>query len=268
MAGTGLIFSLLFAIIDITGPTDAEILRAAETAFDHGLRAQGKEATSAFALAAAHYDKLRHRGIRNSALYRNQGNAFLLAGDLPRAILAYRRGLHLAPNDADLRDQLAHAREQVAYSVPGSFGRPPVDSWPPWLPHPTNGLCFITLIVSYSLAWLAGTRWLMTRHGELLAAASLALVLATVPAAYLAWDEWTRCEELHHPLVIVAADNVALAKGNGRLYPTYPTPLPRGVEARLRFERGDWLQIELAGGEIGWLPRRAVVMDDKPNVDE
>jgi hypothetical protein len=36
----------------------------------------------------------------------------------------------------------------------------------------------------------------------------------------------------------------------------------RGVEARLLFARGDWLQIELAGGEVGWVPRRLVLVDE------
>ena len=46
-----------------------------------------------------------------------------------------------------------------------------------------------------------------------------------------------------------------LRAGNGLSYPPrYETPLNRGVEARLLFARGAWLQIELSGGEIGWVP--------------
>jgi len=55
---------------------------------------------------------------------------------------------------------------------------------------------------------------------------------------------------------------VMLRTGNGLRYPPrYETPLNRGVEARLLFTRGDWLQIEFAGGEVGWVPREYALVD-------
>jgi hypothetical protein len=64
------------------------------------------------------------------------------------------------------------------------------------------------------------------------------------------------------PLVVVAEDGVLLRRGDGLAYPPrYDTPLPRGAEARLRRERGTWLQIELSGGEIGWVPRELTRME-------
>jgi hypothetical protein len=146
--------------------TEAEALNRAEAAFAEGAQARGPVARKAFARAAADYDELRRRGVHNPALCRNQGNAYLLAGDLPRAILAYRRGLHLAPNDSALLANLAYAREQVTPSAPGGFGRPPADDWPPWLPRPTPGLGAILSGICYGLACASFTRWLMTRDGS------------------------------------------------------------------------------------------------------
>jgi hypothetical protein len=63
--------------------------------------------------------------------------------------------------------------------------------------------------------------------------------------------------EAARPLVVILDDGVLLRKGDGLAYPPrYDTPLNRGAEARLLFERGGWLQVELAGGEVGWVPRR------------
>jgi hypothetical protein len=62
--------------------------------------------------------------------------------------------------------------------------------------------------------------------------------------------------------VVIARDGVLLRRGNGVVFPPrYDTPVNRGVEGRLRFERGGWVQIELSGGEIGWVPRAAVLVD-------
>jgi hypothetical protein len=53
-----------------------------------------------------------------------------------------------------------------------------------------------------------------------------------------------------------------LRRGDGvRFPPRYDTAIYRGVEGRLLFERGDWIQIELSAGEIGWVPRAAVLVD-------
>jgi hypothetical protein len=73
-------------------------------------------------------------------------------------------------------------------------------------------------------------------------------------AADLAFEHWASRAEGQHPLVVIADDGVLLRKGNGEAYPRrYDTPLNRGVEARLLYARGDWLQIELTSGEVGWV---------------
>jgi uncharacterized protein YgiM (DUF1202 family) len=69
------------------------------------------------------------------------------------------------------------------------------------------------------------------------------------------------------PVVVITDDGVLLRAGNGLRYPAaYETPLSRGVEARLLFTRGDWLQIELSGGEVGWVPREYALTDDVPDL--
>src|SRR4051794_36555994 len=95
-------------------PDDADLLRRAEEAFAEGLkrRETGDRGQAHFRRAAADLEELR-RGVSNAPLYRNLGNAYLLAGNVPRAILAYRLGLRLDPGDARLREGLAAAREQV-----------------------------------------------------------------------------------------------------------------------------------------------------------
>jgi hypothetical protein len=64
------------------------------------------------------------------------------------------------------------------------------------------------------------------------------------------------------PLVVIAEDGVLLRKGDGLSFPPrYPTPVNRGVEGQLLAERGKWLQIELSGGEVGWLMREYALVD-------
>src|SRR6516225_5617890 len=93
------------------GLSDLQLLERAEGAFSQGLRARERpeEARPFFRLAGDCYTSLLERGLQNPDLYGNQGNAYLLAGDVSRAILAYHSGLRLAPSDGLLQAHLAYA---------------------------------------------------------------------------------------------------------------------------------------------------------------
>jgi hypothetical protein len=278
----GLLTGLLLATGAGTDPglSDEQLLHRAETAYRRGVELHGTslESRKFFGQAAADYEELRRRGAHNAAVYTNLGQAYLLAGDLPRALLAYHRGLRLAPNDGHLQDLLEEARNQVVYSAPGTFGRPPVDNWPPWLLRPSLRFRLLLVWLLYGLACACVTRWWMIRRGGYLGLAGFLLSWAAFLGVMLASDgaEWAWQQD--HPLVIFQADKVVLHKGDSNNYPAYDglnrkwldiagalppaaTALHRGTEARLRFEKGPWLQIELASGEVGWIPRKNVLID-------
>ena len=149
---------------------DADLLHQAEAAFRAGaeVRANPDEARPLFRRAASCYEELGRHGAHNVDLYRDLGNAYLLAGDLPRALLSYRRGLRLAPADPARRANLAHAREHFTYPGPGELGRPAVDNRPPWLPYLRPNLRLLLCFCLYSLGWLGITRWWMIRQAALL----------------------------------------------------------------------------------------------------
>jgi hypothetical protein len=188
--------------------------------------------------------------------------AHLLADDLPHAILSYRRGLRLAPNDLALRQSLTATRERVVYPASGGLGRPRNDPRPPWLPHPRTEWLGLVAGVCYVPGWVFLTRWLMLRRGRLLSAGLFALLLAGLLSAWLVLRKREERKQDEHPLVVIAKDGVLLRRGNGTTFPPrYDTPVNGGVEARRMFERRGWVQIELSGGEIGWVPRDAVLVD-------
>ncbi len=257
----------LTALVLATSPARAEdVLRSAEAAFAGAVRqrADPDKAQSLFRTAAELYGQLGERGARNAALYRNEGNAWLLADELPRAILAYRRGLRLSPSDRALQEALAYARDRVHYSVSGSFARPPVDDRPPWLPRVgLAGWSFALLLGCYALSWVVLARGWVARRGRLLALGLTGFVLTAIAVGLLAVGAYY--EERRHrlPLVVIAKDGVVLRKGNGEAYPPRcEASLGRGVEAWLLFRRGDWLQVELSGGEVGWAPAAAALVDE------
>jgi hypothetical protein len=244
--------------------TENELLDSATRSFHEAvtLRGQPEEARSRFLAAAAAYAALEERGFRSAALARNAGNAYLLAGDLPHAVLEYHRGLRLQPLDRLLVAGLTHARSLVAYPASDAFARPVPDSPPVMLLRSSFRTCLASAIILYTFAWLSLTRWWTAGAGRALGLGLLASCLTAFFGLCLVFDWYKDGEESVHPLVVVADDGVLLRKGNGLSYPLRAeTPLNRGVEARFSYERGGWLQIELASGEIGWVSKTSALVD-------
>ncbi len=255
---------LLIAVLGSVSVDDAAIAAQARQAFAEGLSLRGDpvKGKARFRTAAELYEQLHERGYSSAALYRSQGNAALLAGDLPRAVLAYRRGLRHAPADRALQEGLAAAREEVAQKA-GGLGRPAGDDRPPWLPHVGFALwSFVLSLGAYSLGWLLLARWGMTGRSDMLAAGLTALLLACAVAALLGLATVYEQRANAGILVVIARNDLPLRLGNGESYTSrYREKLPRGAEARLLFRRNNWLQIELSGGEVGWVPLSAVLID-------
>jgi hypothetical protein len=240
--------------------SDRQLFDRARSAFRDGMRLEGQpgQARAQFAKAASEYDDLRSRGFQSAALFRNQGDAYFLAGDVPHSILAYRRGLQLDPEDEQLHAHLARARTE-AHTRSGDFGQPPE----------LRGRFHVPLrqamtfgLLSYYSCWIALAAWWMTRRSWLLAGSLLLGALSALPLGRLALEQQFRADEKESPLVVVSKDKVELRSGNGNSYPPrYAQALSRGVEARCLYQRNGWLQIELAGGEVGWIPREAALVD-------
>jgi hypothetical protein len=240
------------------------LVEEATAAYREGLAQRDDAATArrAFQRAADAYRRLEQRGVGNTDLYRNLAQAELLAGDLPRAIRAYRLGLRLAPHDEALQAGLAYARDQVAYPATGALEsscRPrerralirwlAYDSW-------LQGAAAL-----YFLGWLAAARAWMTRRLIWKLATSGLLVAGAGLAAWAYWErEQLLEEEQSLPTVVVAENGTPLHRGNGVDYSLrLNDKLPAGAELRVLSERGGWRQVQLAGGEIGWVDAARVL---------
>jgi hypothetical protein len=260
----GLLVFILCSTAAMAQPTksDAQTLAKADAAFEQGVQTRTLllQARKHFSTATDRYLELHQRGMRNPALYLNLGNAARLADRWPEAIWAYHMGLALDPNDAVMREHLAMVRGKVIYP-PSGQGRLETETWPVWLHRPT--LCETVLFGALTYMLMCGIATLAyLRHSQPLLLAALTLLIISVCASAGGWYTWSRAEiDRATPLVIVV-ENTLLYRGNAASYPHHPAVamLPRGMEVRQRHRRGQWLQVQLTTGEVGWLPMASTLI--------
>lgn len=261
MSGHALTVSLLAMVLSAArlraDDVRAPAREAAVAAFEEGKRllAAGKDGRPEFQRALECFREATDEFITAPGTCQNLGNAAFLAGDVPYAVITFRAGLILDPHHPLLRANLAYARAQVVYP-PGTRGRPPADYWPSWLPRWHTGALLGIGLAAYAVAWIAATGWWLRRRPWLAVVAVGGLGLAAV-AGY-GWR--LHAEQLQmdcdFPPIVIIPDQTPLLTGNGPSYPRHPDLpiLRRGMEARRLAERGDWLQIQFASGETGWIP--------------
>lgn len=259
------VVALLLAAVPGLAASPGDTLAEAEAAFAEGvaLRGDSDKARPAFARAAAQYDVLWNHGHRTPELALNRSRAHRLAGSLPRAIGALHDGLAVARFSRPLQAELADARTAVPYPLDGELA---AQCQPP----PFRG---VSTRMSPADAWVVGgglwllacacvARFVMTRAAAWLALAAVCACALLALGGLWVQDARDRSKEDAFPLLIVSED-VTLRRGNAGSYPArFDAVMPKGAEARELGRRGGWVQVQLAGGAVGWLPQTAVLACD------
>ena len=269
--GRDVVFSYVLIGLLVAAPTaaapersSADLLRQAESAFQEGLAGATSRPrpASSFGRRPATTISCNSAGSAIRPFIAARGTLICWAAICPGPSWRTGAACALAPNDRAREHCLAYARDQVIYPAASPLGRPALDHWPPWLPRPTRWPLVGAFAVLYVLGWLCLTA-AHDGHSRTLWLGGLAFAAAVLPAAVWGFVDWNAWRDRRHPLVVVARDDTRLYKGNGFDYPfSHDAPLNRGVEARQLFVRGDWLQVELADGEVGWAHRGAVLVDE------
>jgi tetratricopeptide (TPR) repeat protein len=200
-----------------------------------------------FADAAAAYGKLAQSGETSAALYFNLGNAFFKAGQIGRAIAAYRTAQQITPRDPDLRANLQFARNQT----PSPTLWP--TRWERWLARLTLNewtvLAAVTvwlwLLLLAALQWRPGLRPALRTYA--LSLAVLAGLLCACAAASLRETRFTRT-------AIVITGEAAVRYGP---LPESPVAFTAhdGAEFRVLDQKDEWLQVSAGPRRVGWLRR-------------
>lgn len=211
--------------------------------------------------AAAAYEQLLQTGHRSEAVYFNLGNAWFKAGQMGRAIAAWRMGEQLAPRDPGVRFNLQFAHSKIT----GSESSPR----PAW----QRTLLALTLnewtLLAATAVWiwfglLALCEWRLAWRGALggytatAGGAAFLLALCVAAAAYLRFS--------HVSAVVIVPEAIARSGplDEARVLHQFRDGLEVTVVDEKEFTVGEqrqtWLQVRDSGNRIGWLKKDQVIV--------
>ena len=200
--------------------------------------------------AANAYEKILRSGAVSPALHFNLGNAWLKAGQLGRAICAYRQAETLAPRDPDIRANLLIARNQAADNNPALPG----SRWTRWIGRLTLNewtLAASGLAALFFLLLAAREIWpSLKKSGTGLMGLLGFACLSLACCLGLAVDQ-----RLIEKSAVVIASEAVVRRGP---LPEAPTAFTAhdGAELLVLDSDGDWLQVSDAAKHTGWLARK------------
>ena len=191
--------------------------------------------------------------IENGRLHYNIANAYLLAGDIPEAILHFRRAERFLSGHANLATNLAIARSRVEtkfeYSQANEFVRVALF----WHYDLSPAIRFQLMIWSFVACWI----WLLVRiqarfSNQPAWPAALALIFALCMFSSL-WYE-SRIEWAADEAVVMIEATGRTGPSQIGYAPSLSQPLAPGVEVVILEQRADWALVRLADGRTTWLP--------------
>ena len=193
-----------------------------------------------------------HEGRESADIYYNLGNAYFRNGDMAKAILNYERALLLNPGDNDTRHNLRFARTRIEDKIDAS-----------------DKFFLINWVNGFKNMFNSNT-WASVGIGLLIA------FLLAITAYFFTKKIWIRKTGFYAALVLfvfmLIANGFAFNQKNNRLnrntgiimsasasIMTSPDAnsqelfrLHEGTKVRINKTDGNWIEIEIANGSVGW----------------
>lgn len=227
---------------------------SADTDPDH-LWEQANEAymLGDFAAAAGMYENILSQGLFSAKLYYNLANACFRTGENARAILYYNRALRLAPNDDDIRYNLAIA-ENLAKDkideVPEFFLKA-------WMRRVRNSLdenaWTLLSILFFAAALALGLLFLLARRTPLRKAGFygtlITALLFIVAVSFAAAQRRTMLDRREAIVMSTAAP----VKSSPDRSATDLFVLHEGTKVRITGVVDRWCEVVIADGKKGWI---------------
>jgi tetratricopeptide (TPR) repeat protein len=204
-----------------------------------------------FDSALGFFEAAGRSGVEDAALFYNLGNTHFRLGSLGMAVADYRRALMLEPRDEDVKANLEFVRTMVgtrdtldALGVQHAADIPLM-----WLSPEEIHVIFYVL---YYLAALAFLGLLFMKGGGRRLSLYVLVVIVCLAVLSFSISAHAVSRFRNSDGAVVTGEEVELRSGPGNAFERIAT-LRDGVEVTLKSRSAMWVEVELPGGEVGWL---------------
>ncbi|MDR2815210.1 MAG: tetratricopeptide repeat protein [Proteiniphilum sp.] len=194
----------------------------------------------------------------SAQLYYNLGNAYFRDNQLGKAILCYERALLLDPGDGDIRHNLRFAQNRTVDRI-GTAGNLFFTNWFRGVRNVFSSNQWATTGVILFILFLACVgvylfmRPLWARKSAFYAGVALFLLMIT--ANIFAFSQ--KSERIRRDSAIVMAGaatvNASPDANSSQLF-----ELHEGTKVKIRNSDGNWFEIRIADGSVGWIRQQEV----------
>lgn len=203
--------------------------------------------------AAQLYEQLLQNNGVAPELYYNLGNAYFRANEIGKAILNYERALRLKPTYSDARNNLEFAQQKVVDNIDsnGSFF---LMQWldrlieilrsDQWF-YISSTLFILCLILA--LVFVFGRTVVIRKSAFYVSSIFLAISLVTMLFAGI-----QKNRQLQHRDAIIMS-GVVVVKSAPDKSGTDLFQLHEGTKVAVKSTLGEWAEIKLSNGNIGWV---------------
>jgi len=211
-----------------------------------------------FADAVAYYKKATDAGYESPELFYNVGNAYFKLNEFPQAILWYERAQRLDPGNEDIDYNLNVANSKIADKIdplPELFYvrwyRSVVDLYPTSTWAVQTIVFFILTLVSVSLYFIS--RKLFLRKAGFWAA--ILCIALTIFTLLFSISGHYRMKSLHEAIIF---DPTITVKSSPDEQSVDLFVIHEGTKVQLLDKIGEWHEIRIANGSVGWLPAESL----------
>ena len=204
------------------------------------------------------YKQVADDGFESPALFYNLGNAYFKMNDYPHAILWYERAHKLDPGNENIEYNLNVANSKIADKIdplPELFyirwyrsviNLFPINTWA----VQTIGY-FILMLVAVALYFIS-RRLFLRKTGFWAAILFLVLTLFTL---LFSISGYHRMKTLHEAIVF---DPTMTVKSSPDEKSVDLFVIHEGTKVQLLDKIGEWYEIRIANGSVGWLPEESL----------
>jgi tetratricopeptide (TPR) repeat protein len=242
-----LFFLLGLSLSMISAPENRILLDSANAAYGH----------KNYVAAIRCYERILEQGQESPELYYNLGNAYFKSKNIPKAILNYERAKRMNPADEDVLNNLKMANDLIADKVEPAqthfaanwknrfFNLLSEKGW-----SLASILCFVAGLLFAILFLLLQRLWAR----QLSFAFCGGLLFISVLCFFVGRHRY-HASQAHTEGILIAPS--VTVKGSPDEKGTDLFILHEGTKVTLVQTNGNWEEVKLSNGNLGWIPLQA-----------